>query len=158
MFVKLSRIVQSINLESGLISNSLIIELPTGEEAALAIDEQNLEVIIRAHQAGAYEPVPSNPQPVVTPQQPVHKDSANAASKDLDEVVTSVPPSLGGATAHLPSPAGQAATLPQAALNGRRVEMDEWGYPRIVNRTDVMDPGEVVGEGGNVDEDGVPSL
>jgi len=46
---------------------------------------------------------------------------------------------------------------PMGTQNGRTVSKDEYGYP-IVRSAGGIDPGEVVGSSGTVDEDGVGSI
>lgn len=150
MQVTLKSIVQSIDLDSGMMKNSLVVVLPNGETTVLPIDEATLDALLRA-QRGQPPSEKSPSMPTTTEYGTGGEDLEEMVSKD--EVENSA--LFGGDQQPQPGPPPQ----PQPRQRARQVSTDSWGYPIVERQAGAIDPGEVIDTpSDDSDEDGVSSI
>lgn len=173
MQVELVSVQQNVNIDSGAMENFVILKLPNASTLRLPLSDQDLDVIVQLRRGGAPPPAPEPPAPIVNnPGMSSGSFPLDYGGEEANELTGGNGEGVGvfggvesveqlqdairtaDRTQAAPAPPQQ----PQQPRRAKQVQMTEWGYPRVAAEAGAVDPGEVVGHGDNIDEDGVPSV
>jgi len=154
-FVEIVSVLQTLDLKSGQTMNSLHLRLPDGSFIAVAIEAPVLQILLEkiALGEGTAGVVPQGSTTPTSTPTPLTFGTGEVSSDpkiDPDQVA------VFGGDVQAPAAPAPVAEAPR----GRRQKpaMDDMGYPIMPGGSAGKDPGEIVGQGANQDEDGVASL
>jgi len=139
MMLHVKKMSQDLDLDTGAVSNFVLLQLPNGGLIRALVDEEAALAITNCHVLGADAPRPMPPSSYVAPSD----FATSSGSPPADDAPLIFGGDAGG-DSPLPAPPVQRA---------RSVGRDEYGYP-VVRGGSGVDPGEISTSGGQ-DEDGV---
>ena len=143
--VEIVSIGQHIDLNSGSVVNQLLLRLPDGSTASAAVDETVVKRVIDLNLGGSNAQSSMAPMPQEGFGPIADKPFVDSGGEEGNVTV------FGGEETQ-PTPQ-EAPIMPTQSMRSRTVPMNSHGYPIVPNNG--VDPGEVVGPGSDVDEDGV---